>query len=387
MNIGFLRHAEVDSHDTYSLVPSRLSTHPMFCSKLRKYVSVVQPHQAGIALLGSGIFIREEHLPAVLACSSLTLKAIYSRSHKSAQALTSSLPSNHKDVSSYSDDGSENLDALLARTDVQAVIIALPIANQAQYVRKSLQAGKHVLSEKPVAENVAEAVQLLSWYKQSILPDGVFWSVAENVRFWETALRAGEVRKDLGRALTFRYKRAALVEAGGKYFETEWRKVATHQGGFLLDGGVHDVAALRLILGRDDPLINLNAIATQLQQHLAPVDTIEAVVRTKSGAVGSVSISFGSTMKPGSECTVACEKGLVARERDGVVLNGEKETVQDEGSGVAPEVRRWAECILQKTQDPRQRPEEALADLEVIEACLRSGENGGQLIQLKYQNV
>jgi predicted dehydrogenase len=53
------------------------------------------------------------------------------------------------------------LDDLLTRSDTHAVIIALPIKNQLDYARKSLLAGKHVLSEKPIVENVDDAKALL----------------------------------------------------------------------------------------------------------------------------------------------------------------------------------------------------------------------------------
>lgn len=75
----------------------------------------------GIAIIGSGIFAKEEHLPAVQATEALSLKAVYSRSLKSAQGLAENL----SDVELYSDDQQgKNLDDLLAREDVKGVIIA-----------------------------------------------------------------------------------------------------------------------------------------------------------------------------------------------------------------------------------------------------------------------
>lgn len=75
-----------------------------------------------IALIGSGIFAKEEHLPAIKAASSaLSLKAIYSRSLTSAKSLASEAG----DVELYSDDSEgKGYDALLKRDDVQAVVIA-----------------------------------------------------------------------------------------------------------------------------------------------------------------------------------------------------------------------------------------------------------------------
>lgn len=159
----------------------------------------------------------------------------------------------------------------------------------------------------------------------------------------------------------------------------------THQGGFLLDGGVHFVAALRLLLGKNDPLVSLVAYTAQLQEHLPPVDTIEAIAKTKSGAVGTISISFGTTAQ-GVEYQVGSEGGFVSAGRTKFVVDKEEKEFKHD-SGVTPEVKAWGEGLVAGKANPLQSPREALADLEVIEACLRSGEQGGINIELKYQEV
>ena len=136
----------------------------------------------------------------------------------------------------------------------------------------------------------------------------------------------------------------------------------------MLDGGVHFTAGLRLLLGTDH-IRRLSAYTTQLQDHLPPVDTVDATLRTKSGVTGTISISFGTTMTAG-EWTVACEGGTVTVSRGLVVtvVDGkeDKKDFPDEGSGVAAEVRKWGEAIAAGTSNERQRPEEALADLELV---------------------
>ncbi|KAK5060011.1 hypothetical protein LTR84_009895 [Exophiala bonariae] len=320
----------------------------------------------GVAILGGGIFAREEHLPAVEASKDLTLKAIWSRSLKSAQSLEAD--SSKVDIYSEDSGAGKSLDDVLARSDVGAVIIALPIKNQPEYIRKSLLAGKHVLSEKPVAENVKEAVELIKWYRSEIAGKGVTWAVAENQRYLANFIRAAEAVQTLGRQLTFRTRMQVLV-SGGKYFETSWRKVPTHQGGFLLDGGVHFTAGLRLLLGKDNPLVTLSAHSAQLQEHLPPVDTVEATGKTKQGTVGSISISFGTTAK-GRDWTIGADKGSVSVTFDGVTIDGKEEKITNEGSGVTPEVRAWGEALAAGKENANQSPEEALADLELIEAML-----------------
>ena len=151
--------------------------------------------------------------------------------------------------------------------------------------------------------------------------------------------------------------------------ETEWRKNPTHQGGFLLDGGVHFTAGLRLLLGTENSVTRLSAFSTQLQKHLPPVDTVDATMKTKSGATGTFGASFGTTFT-GSEWTVACEGGTVSISGSTVttVIDGKevKKEVEDERTGVPPEVRKWGEALAAGTKNERQIPEEALADLELV---------------------
>jgi predicted dehydrogenase len=74
-----------------------------------------------------------------------------------------------------------------------------------------------VLSEKPVAENVARAEQLIEFYARNA-KEGATWSVAENFRFLNTfGFAKGEVGR-LGRVLGFRVKVFANVKPGTKYF-------------------------------------------------------------------------------------------------------------------------------------------------------------------------
>ncbi|KAL1969734.1 hypothetical protein VTN77DRAFT_8287 [Rasamsonia byssochlamydoides] len=337
----------------------------------------------GIAIIGSGIFAREEHLPAVLAAKELTLKAIYSRSLKSAQSLASGF----SDVDLYSEDSGpgKSYADLLARQDIKAVIIGLPIPIQPDFIRKALSAGKHVLSEKPIAKDLATAQDLVQWYHSNIDSKRIFWGVAENFRYFTQFLYAAQQVQKLGRVKNFRVNSHTMTKTDFKYYLTEWRKVPEYQGGFVLDGGIHIVAGLRLLLGPEDPIVTLSAHTNLLQEHLPPVDTVDAIVKTKSGATGTFSASYGSDFKDfGFE--LSCEGGVVSVSRDGVFLNGENQNIPHDGKGVVPEVADFAASIAKGGPlDRRQWPEEALADLEILEKMLRSGEMDGEKMQLSLQ--
>lgn len=151
-----------------------------------------------------------------------------------------------------------------------------------------------------------------------------------------------------------------------------------------MDGGVHMTAALRLILGPAERLSILSAQSQLQQSFLPPVDTVDAVAKTESGVTGVISLSWGSSFND-QIFEVACEKGVVTLNFDDVTVNGEKHHVEFDGKGVEPEVAEFANSILSGKPDSRQSPEQALADLEILEQMLRSGEKDGEKVQLHLQ--
>ncbi|KAL2134075.1 hypothetical protein VTI74DRAFT_1071 [Chaetomium olivicolor] len=343
----------------------------------------------GIALLGAGIFAREEHLPAIEANPALTLKAVYSRSQQSAEALAAG----SKDPSSvaiYFDTPAvegKSLDDLLRRDDIAAVDIVLPILHQPGVVEKAIKAGKHVLSEKPVSGDIESAQKLIAWY-EGLGSGKPLWGVAENFRYMESlryaAQKVGEVG---GKLATFRLQQNAYVRPDNKYFNTAWRKTPLYQGGFLLDGGVHFVAGLRFLLaatGQD--IKQLAGFTALLNEQLIPVDTVHAVALTQDGKSGTIGLSFGTEFKSGLEVEIVTTNGAVIWNPTGVKTvtrksEGSEEKAEENkefpyNSGVTAEVAAFAKAIDASQVEALQTPSEALKDLEILQRLLESGAGG-----------
>jgi hypothetical protein len=53
--------------------------------------------------------------------------------------------------------------------------VLLPITVQPDVIRAALAAGKHILSEKPVAPDVASGAALIAEYRATYLPKGLVW--------------------------------------------------------------------------------------------------------------------------------------------------------------------------------------------------------------------
>jgi predicted dehydrogenase len=138
-----------------------------------------------LALIGAGIFARDAHVPALRTMGDplgdrFEIVAVYSRTRATAEALLPLLPGKP--------DICTDLTTLLRRSDIEAVDVLLPIEALPAAVDMALAAGKHVVSEKPLAPDVASGRRLLNIYANH--PQQV-WMVAENVRFFSDLLRVG----------------------------------------------------------------------------------------------------------------------------------------------------------------------------------------------------
>ncbi|KAM3446837.1 hypothetical protein MY3296_009291 [Beauveria thailandica] len=386
----------------------------------------------GIAIIGSGIFVKEQHIPAILQCELLSLKSIFSRSLRSASAAAAALPPSASPPDLYAEDAGPGraLADVLARDDITAVIVALPIPAQPAFVRAALAAGKHVLAEKPIAPDVAAARALIAYSKSDAVTRSggggggggeaatPTLSIAENQRFFprftfalqEAAAAAADDDggRDLGRVTHFSVRVSDMVGTEGKYYKTAWRQAPSYQGGFLLDGGVHFAAGARMLLllatnaglGRTDASSSSSSVRADsrparvsartalVRSHLPPVDSVAALVTTRGGATGTYQHSVGSTISA-YEFEVAYEHGSV-RVREGTVTvqAGGRQPVRrtfERASGVPEEVAAWAAGLRDGRPDPAQEPEEALADLEFVEKMIQSGEQDGKWLDYEFQ--
>ena len=177
--------------------------------------------------------IKTAYLPALAALGNKAppLKAVYSRSEKSARDLVeiAVVTLKLKIAPSIYHDGDEsaNLDVLLERQDITGILIALPISVQQSIVLKSLAAGKHVLSEKPVAPNVKKGLETINTYNQHYKGKGLVWRVAENFeaepgyRAAGAAIRSGKI----GRVIFFKTLVSTYIDKDSKYYKTPWRTI------------------------------------------------------------------------------------------------------------------------------------------------------------------
>ncbi|KAK4703744.1 hypothetical protein P7C70_g2471, partial [Phenoliferia sp. Uapishka_3] len=354
----------------------------------------------GIAILGAGLFAKNAHLPALAATPAFTLKAIYSRSLASASSLLEAaleLPTFAALPSPPATYSAETLPALLAREDIHTVILSLPILVQPEIIEQAWRAGKNVISEKPVAKDLAEAKRLIELYEGTYRAKGIVWIVAEQFPYLPAFAKAAELMKKgkVGELRSFALQFHTFVKKGSKYIETPWRKVPEYQGGFLLDGGVHQFAGLRHIL--PSPLASIISTRQLLQPHLIPYDTITGLLSLSNGLTGTFTISFGIESPAPRDLIFRGSLGCLVLDYSGPTHTitftptrvdgeeeGEVEEWETEANGVEMEFSWFAKALIggqesevAKEVDRRSGPRAAMKDLECVQRALESGESGG----------
>ncbi len=164
------------------------------------------------------------------------------------------------------------------------------------------------------------------------------------------------------------------------------RKTPEYQGGFLLDGGVHSLAGLRLLLAAvsvSSGDLKVACFSALQQPRLLPVDTVRAVASTPSGASGLVSLSFGTEFKGGLEIEIVTTEGRVTWTPTQIRAVRRSRLAEEtwdieRDNGIPAEFEAFARDVEAgaTAPNPLQTPQEALADLRLLEALLRSGESG-----------
>jgi len=133
----------------------------------------------------------------------------------------------------------------IERPDVDLVVVATPHGSLAQITREAIEAGKHVLVEKPAARNIAELRPLVALAEKS----KVLVRVGFNHRYHRAFRQARQIvdARTLGPLM---FLRARYGHGGRIGYENEWRaKPELSGGGELIDQGAHLIDLARWFLG------------------------------------------------------------------------------------------------------------------------------------------
>jgi predicted dehydrogenase len=177
----------------------------------------------------------------------------------------------------------DNEQAVLARSDVDAVCVASPSGRHAAQVVAAARAGKHVLVEKPLALSLADADAMIAACRTAGVRLGV--ALQRRTEPCYQALRAAIEAGELGR-LVLGTTTVPYFRAQAYYDSADWRGTRSLDGGgALMNQGIHLADLLLWMMGDAEEVC---AYAATLARSVEVEDCLSASVRFRSGALGSV---------------------------------------------------------------------------------------------------
>ncbi|QLG70943.1 hypothetical protein HG535_0A08900 [Zygotorulaspora mrakii] len=240
-----------------------------------------------VGIVGTGIFARARHLPSYQELpNDFKVVAAFNRTKSKALdfAKVAGIPE---------DKVFDNLDDLLKDKDVSFIDALVPVQFNVATAEKAIAAGKPILIEKPIAANMKQARELVKLADSTPLPIGI----AEN---WLHLTCIDVVKphlKRIGPIVSFTHNATGPFVTESKYLATTWRQHPEHIGGFLSDGGVHQLALVTHLVGNFG---SVSALTRQLRPESGTDDIVFSTVQIKdSDVIGTFTYgsAYGATDK------------------------------------------------------------------------------------------
>ncbi len=189
-------------------------------------------------------------------------------------------------------------DALLADPDIDAVYNPLPNSMHAEWTIRALEAGKHVLCEKPIAVTAADAHLMFAAARSAgkCLVEAFPYRAQPQTHAVAALIHSGEIGRPLIIQAAFGFPVANPANI---------RLDPGLGGGALLDAGTYPVSLIRLLAGVKPVRVSASATWTD-----SKVDaTVVANIEFPGGLLAQAACSFGTGVY--RRAIIACEGGVV----------------------------------------------------------------------------
>jgi predicted dehydrogenase len=287
---------------------------------------------------------------------------------------------------------------LLKDPDVDAAIICLPNFLHFPASLAALEAGKHVLCEKPPTMNAAEMKVL---HEEATKRDLLYY-FSRQFRF-TPEMRAAKALVEEGRLGKIYHAKAIFVRSRGipvglgNWFTEKKRS----GGGALIDIGVHALDTVWYLMGTPRP-VSVSAQVFRNFAHLVKVpvfdveDAAYAFIRFENGAVVQLETSWAGNLTDeipprqyfgresnnsvlyGTKASVRLKPLTLFEDQDGELVTVPLQGKQDEANGFELQLRNFVESINGGSK-PANNAEQAVALMEMIDGIYASSHLGREV--------
>jgi predicted dehydrogenase len=232
----------------------------------------------GIGLIGAG-YIAGYHVSGLRATGGAELRVIAGRDPTRAAAAAA-----HYAIAESTADWR----AMLARSDIEAVVVTTPDDTHEEIATAAAAAGKHILLQKPMAPTAGQCRRIVAAARAA----GVRLQVSFMHRYFEEVVRARELMAEgaIGRVFSIRLRNATPGPDWNGWFYNKARV----GGGVVMQLGVHGIDLLRHLFG-DIESISAQTALLRTERTLADGTVVHpdnedhalAIYRFASGAIAS----------------------------------------------------------------------------------------------------
>ena len=324
----------------------------------------------GIALVGLGSYSTYELAPALQQTKNCYLAGIVTGTPAKEKiwAVKYNIPA--KNIYNY-----QTFDSIADNKDIDIIYVVLPVALHKEYTIRAAKAGKHVISEKPMAVSAKDCQEMIDACKQANRKLSIGYRLHFEP-FNIEMMRLGQ-KKVYGKVKTIECENGFVY--GGD--PNAWRlKKVLAGGGGLMDMGVYCIQGARYVTD-EEPLY-----ATAREEKTNPVlfkEVDETIYFTLEFPGGAIAKGISSYNKNLNHLKANAEKGWFEL-TEAYRYGGMEGATSDGPMKFDPNVNQqalqmddFANCILEDKQT-RVPGEEGLKDLKVVEAIYRSIQSGNK---------
>lgn len=287
---------------------------------------------------------------------------------------------------------------LLNDQDIDAVIICLPNFLHFPASLAAIEAGKHILCEKPPTLNGAEMKVL----REEASRRGLIYYFGRQFRF-TAEMRTAKSLVEEGRLGQIYHAKATFVRSRGipvgigNWFTEKKRS----GGGALIDIGVHALDAVWYLMGTPRP-VSVTAQVFRNFEHIVKVpvfdveDAAYAFIRFENGAIVQLETSWAGNLTDdipprkyfgresnnsvlyGTKASIRLKPLTLFEDQDGELVTVPLEAKQDEANGFELQLRNFVASINGESA-PTNNAEQAVALMTMIDGIYASSKLGREV--------
>ena len=270
----------------------------------------------------------------------------------------------------------KSIDELLANEDVDMVDICTPSFLHPEQSIKALEAGKHVLCEKPMCVTSEETKHVIEVAEKS----GKFFMTAHVVRFMTAYkyLKSVVDSQELGKPLHIEMKRLSSIP---RWSWENWMRDVKKSGGSPIDLSIHDIDFIQDVFGQPEKITGTYRKIKDDSNYLVSNLVYDGFDVLISGGWFKCDIPFTA------EYFAIFEKGIVESTGGVVRKNGEEINISKAdfneikgmnlsvADGYGDEILYFIECIKNGTKPMKITPQSSADSVELVERIIKNSVN------------